>query len=549
MLEAVSADEVREVADARVDEVLRSVSADEVREVADAVVGGAPETDDPIVEEVLGVVNGLVHEVSLPAGFNEYPTNDLFQGAQGNDNKPILSQLRIGDYVQVITEEHRNSQIFKLLSLAGKRKGKYANTWNVKTDVGIVEVINFDDVFWWRLLMIDDAHNSDEIICDEIFLATRKDETLDAKYKELESWKENRVYQEVEDTGQSSMSVRWVMAKKVVNGNQVIKARLCARGFEEAQDFRTDSPTCSRESLRLSLIVIASNGWKLQSIDIKTAFLQGKGIDREVILKPPREANTNKLWLLQKSVYGLGDAPRSFYLKLSEELVKLGMIISTIDKSLFYAHKDGILVGVVICHVDDILYGGNEFLLKIIDNLRKIFVFGTEQSDMFTYVGINLKQNPDSSIVVDQNSFAASITEISLSKERFKQKRSLVTDEERSMMRSVIGQLNWLAGITRPDLSFEVCQFSSRVKNATVEDIVQLNKVVFRAQKHNVSIRFPKLNINNVQLNVYADASFNNLPDGGSQGGHIVFICDGENYCSPLSWMSTRIKRVVYVPH
>ena len=44
---------------------------------------------------------------------------------------------------------------------------------------------------------------------------------------------------------------------------------------------------------------------------------------------------------------------------------------------------------------------------------------------------------------------------------------------------------------------------------------------------------------------VYADSSFNNLPKGGSQGGHIVFISDQNNNCSPLSWCSSRIKRVV----
>ena len=29
---------------------------------------------------------------------------------------------------------------------------------------------------------------------------------------------------------------------------KIIKAKLCARGFEEEQNFRTDSPTCFREA-------------------------------------------------------------------------------------------------------------------------------------------------------------------------------------------------------------------------------------------------------------------------------------------------------------
>ena len=81
-----------------------------------------------------------------------------------------------------------------------------------------------------------------------------------------------------------------------------MKARLCARGFEEEQFFRTDSPTCSREGIRITLAAIACNGWKLKSLDIKTAFLQGKPMEREVYLKPTKEANSENLWLL-KSMY------------------------------------------------------------------------------------------------------------------------------------------------------------------------------------------------------------------------------------------------------
>ena len=65
------------------------------------------------------------------------------------------------------------------------------------------------------------------------------------------------------------------MKEKVVNEKEILKARLCARGFEEEQNFRTDSPTCSRERLRL-FCCISSNQWALNSLDVKTAFLQGK---------------------------------------------------------------------------------------------------------------------------------------------------------------------------------------------------------------------------------------------------------------------------------
>ena len=59
-------------------------------------------------------------------------------------------------------------------------------------------------------------------------------------------------------------------------------------------------------------------------------------------------------------------------------------------------------------------------------------------------------------------------------------------------------------------------------------------------------ICFPKLsNLQDLRIVVYSDASYANLPDGGSQGGHLVFLSDANGFCCPLAWHSTRIRRVV----
>ena len=51
-------------------------------------------------------------------------------------------------------------------------------------------------------------------------------------------------------------------------------------------------------------------GWKIQSIDIKSAFLQGMPLTRNVYLKPPKEAETDLIWKLNQAVNGLADASR-----------------------------------------------------------------------------------------------------------------------------------------------------------------------------------------------------------------------------------------------
>ena len=103
--------------------------------------------------------------------------------------------------------------------------------------------------------------------------------------------------------------------------------RLVARGFEEeSNNIRKESPTCLKENLRLIVCIVSLNGWSIHSIDIKSAFLQGYNIERDVYLKPPKEAATsNKLWKLVTTVYGLVDAPRAWYVRVCDELISAGL--------------------------------------------------------------------------------------------------------------------------------------------------------------------------------------------------------------------------------
>ena len=127
-----------------------------------------------------------------------------------------------------------------------------------------------------------------------------------AKNKEIQNWIDNKVFTEVDDINQDVITVRWVITNKIKEGIPVVKARLVARGFEEdTYSLRKDSPTCSKEAVRLALSVASAMGWDCHTIDVKAAYLQGNHIDREVTLKPPPEFFKGKLWKLNKTVYGL----------------------------------------------------------------------------------------------------------------------------------------------------------------------------------------------------------------------------------------------------
>ena len=462
----------------------------------------------------------------------------------------ISSALKKGSTLSVKLPNSDSWSEVKLTSRAGKAVGKYKMCWNtIDTNSGAECYIDFEDVEW----KLPDSENklsntisSEECLVTDTVKNICDEQIMKAKLDELNNWKTNEVYKEVNNQGQETVSVRWVTTAKLKDQKVVCKARLCARGFEEEQPFRKDSPTGSREGLRLTLSILASNGWELNSLDIKSAFLQGKEIDRTVFIKPPPEAKTTKLWQLKKCVYGLADAPRKWYIKLKEELEKSGANQSKYDDGLFFVRQNNRLIGILSCHVDDILWGGTPaFERTIIGHICKIFMISKNDSQAFEHLGVHLEQASDGSITVDQNSYSKSLSTINISFSDASNKDRPLNESETSLLRSTIGQLNWLACVTRPDIAFDVSAASSNVRKATVTDIFNVNKIIAKVQNNKCVVRFPKLNLSSIKLVSFSDASFNNLQKAGSQGGHIVFLADDENNCCPIEWKSNRIKRVV----
>ena len=75
-----------------------------------------------------------------------------------------------------------------------------------------------------------------------------------------------------------------------------------------------------------------------------------------------------------------------------------------------------VLEGILICHVDDIIYGGtNKFEREIISKLIQTFTFGREDAEASTYIGIELTQHADFTITMSLKNY---ISKISFSKEQ-----------------------------------------------------------------------------------------------------------------------------------
>ncbi len=454
-------------------------------------------------------------------------------------DKPEQNKLLIpskGSKIRYKMRDGENFEEAKVLGKAGKATGKNKFWINVEDEDGQLKSLNLEQV--------EDMEILDELV----LLSTGESNDVEVKQAmalELENWRHHHVFTEVEDEGQAAVSCRWVITEKYKEGERFVKARLVARGFEEAEinDIRKDSPTCGKDSLRLCLTLFASMEWQINSLDVKAAFLQGNPIEREVFLVPPKEAKTNKMWKLNKTVYGLADASRTWYLRVREELTNLGVQVSKYDEAIFFWCTSKGLEGLLCCHVDDFLWGGSDrFKEGVIDKTKERFEISKEDKEKLKYIGLDLKQSAGK-ITASQKKYIDGLEPIPMeSKTAYD---SELNKTQKRLLRGAVGQLNWVAFQTRPDMAFDACNTAVSLKNATMRDIQIANKSIKKAKTNEVSIHFRDIGVvQDAQIVCFCDASFRNLKGESSQGGHIIFIKSNKTF-SPVTWQSKKIKRIV----
>ena len=465
---------------------------------------------------------------------------------------PVLNEKNLPKLKSVVRIKERNSDQWKtvrVISRGGKATGKYPSWFNVEAlDNSERLCIDFFSTEWEN-----EEVNNESVNYNANFLPTNEHEkelVQKAKEKELLNWKNFNVFKQVELKNQHLISTRWVVTEKQSKPNLIVKARLVVRGFEETSNIPSDSPTISKDSLRTCFAIASTKQWPIEMIDIKSAFLQGEDIDREIFVKPPTEAKVakNLVWKLRKVVYGLNDASRNWYFTIRETLLQLGCVQSSIDKALFmWRDSSNQLAGMFILHVDDFLYAGSQtFLETVVKKVCEIYKVGSKGTDIFRYIGLEISTN-QTETTLSQQRYIDSIKEIPISSAQKLRKHDKVTSEEEKLLRTAIGQLNWVATQTRPDISYDVLELSMITNRATVDHLLQANKVIRKLKSESLQIKFPRLgNLSNLQLLLFNDASYANLPDGtSSTGGRVVFLYGEGDKCCPISWSSTKIKRVV----
>ncbi|GKA59150.1 retrovirus-related pol polyprotein from transposon TNT 1-94 [Tanacetum coccineum] len=161
---------------------------------------------------------------------------------------------------------------------------------------------------------------------------------------------------------------KWVYRNKKDERGIVVrnKARLVAQGYTQEEGIDYDevfAPVARIEAIRLFFAYASFMGFIVYQMDVKSAFLYGTIEEEVYVCQPPGFEDPqfpDKVYKVEKALYGLHQAPRAWYETLSTYLLENGFRRGTIDKTLFIKKdKDDAQ------EIPDEFYEGAYFLLRV----------------------------------------------------------------------------------------------------------------------------------------------------------------------------------------
>jgi hypothetical protein len=196
-----------------------------------------------------------------------------------------------------------------------------------------------------------------------------------------------------------------------------LKARFCARGdcqIEGVDFFETYAPVVNWQTVRIMLVMSLLLQLSTKQVDYTAAFVHAD-IDRDPEWDTMTEAEREKSGVfmnmpkgfqrpgcvlkLKKSIYGLKQSPRNFYLHLKDKLESIGFESSESDQCLFISDK-------VIClvYVDDTLLYADD--MQAIDDcisaLRNAGMGLEVEDDVAGFLGVHIDRKDDGKILMTQ---------------------------------------------------------------------------------------------------------------------------------------------------
>jgi hypothetical protein len=341
------------------------------------------------------------------------------------------------------------------------------------------------------------------------------------------------------------------------------KVRYVAKGYAQQYGIdydKTTAPTTRLESFRTILHVAASQGWDIQQIDIKTAFLHGILPDDETayLEQPPGfEEPGKESWVmrLMKSIYGMRQAGRIWNHTFDKAVKELGFRRISSEWCVYCRDTEhGTIIFVV--HVDDIISAASvpEENARFKDELRTKWDITDLRPAKFA-LGIAIDRDETTkAICISQMAFIDRILE------RFNQsdahpvntpmvqgcqirrpdKSAPISPEladwvNKTPYRELVGSLNYVAIATRPDIAYAVGRLAS-VLDCYRPDHWSAAIRVLRYLKGTRTLRLALGGHMSNTLSGYSDSDYANCPDTSrSIAGYCFSLGSGV-----ISWRSKK---------
>ncbi|GKD81620.1 putative ribonuclease H-like domain-containing protein, partial [Tanacetum coccineum] len=240
--------------------------------------------------------------------------------------------------------------------------------------------------------------------------------------------------------------IKWVYRNKKDERGIVVrnKARLVAQGYTQEEGINYDevfAPIARIEAIRLFLAYASFIGLIMNQMDVKSAFLYGTIEEEVYVCQPPGFKDPlffDKVYKVEKAVYGLHQDLRAWYETLSTYLLENRNKRGTIDKTLFIKKDKGDILLVQMSSIGELIF----------------------------FLGLQVQQKEDG-IFISQDKYVADILKkfdfvtVKTASTPMEPNKALVKNEESDnvdvyLYKSMIGSLMYLTA-SRPDRTFAVC--------------------------------------------------------------------------------------------
>lgn len=308
-----------------------------------------------------------------------------------------------------------------------------------------------------------------------------------------------------------------------------LKACFCVRGDLQENMFDTYAPVASWTSIRMLTIMALQKKWVTKQIDFTNAFVHAP-IDRDVYVSLPclfgdtsGIANQELCLKLNKSLYGLKDAPKLWADFLAKGLDRCGFVASPEDAGVYLGRGMAI-----VTYVDDVLFFGPDEaeMEKIITELQcDGFNLKREKNgddSVYDFLGIHIEVTDNSIQMTQFGLIQKFLTLVGMELCNAKETpcsttplSSSPTDpwhNETWEYASAVGMLMYLAGNAYPEIQYAVHQctrFTHSPRQSHTYAIKRIAHYLKGVLDQRQGLVFKVTN--DLSLDCYVDASFAGL--------------------------------------